>query len=542
MKKLIYLIVGLGLFLTACNPMDDIYTEIDAQANPVVGNATYTLTDDDYAELGLTTDGFTSFDEAKTLLPDFLTNMYPTWGKGSSVLINLKVPADGVSDYTTASTYQLANTDYPGYSDNGFAFYPSDNIGDLLPTILDANVSSPVEGQKVLVKYKKYTSDPVVGISNFFNADFNNDSLEGFAVVNIVGPAQEWVSTPSYGAKMSGYSGGAVPNEDWLVSPEIDLTNQTNISFTINQAINYASGQLDLLQVLVSTDYTNDVSTATWDVINLTNTPPGTNWTYVQSDDYDFSAYEGQKIHIAFKYVSTDTVAATWEIMSATIKTPGVTGDMTTEEVYYNYNGSEWVPDTKAYPLQTEDYDSMGEASGQPGKYNNFDSSMDPDTYIATFLNLKYPYANNDDQLIVTYKYYSGSTGTRGNLYTVINGVWTPYQNTLQFGHDGSTWVPDNTIKYTLVGDDYVYIADQLTGNADFDNVSLTNLAKYGDFDYNWSQDQILYALGVLADKIDPSAAEGQKYLFTYLLYDNGLNEKSMHIIKENGVWTLYNN
>jgi hypothetical protein len=540
MKKLIYLIVGLGLFFTACNPMDEIYTEIDAQANPVVGDATYTLTGDDYTELGLTDDGFSSFDEAKTLLPAFLTDKYPTWGKGSSVLINLKVPADGVSDYTTATTYQLANTDYPGYADNGFAFYPSDNIGDLLPTILDANVNSPVEGQKILVKYKKYTSEPVVGVTNYFNADFSDGTLGAFTTVDIAGP-QTWAGT-SYGAKMSGYSGGAVANEDWLISPEIDLTNQTNASFTMNQAINYASGQLDLLQVLVSTDYTNDVNAATWDVINLTNTPPGTNWTFVQSDDYDFSAYDGQKIHIAFKYQSTDTVAATWEILSATVKVPGVTGDMASEEVYYNYNGSEWVPDTKAYPLQTGDYDSMGEASGQPGKYNNFDSSMDPDTYIATFLNLKYPYANNDDQLIVTYKYYSGSTGTRGNLFTVIDGVWTPFQNTLQFGHDGTTWVPDNTIKYTLVGADYIYISDQLTGNADFDNVSLPNLANYGDFDYNWSEDQILYALGVLADHINPSAEEGQKYLFTYLLYDNGLNEVSMHIIKENGVWVLFNN
>ena len=80
-------------------------------------------------------------------------------------------------------------------------------------------------------------------------------------------------------------------------------------------------------------------------------------------------------------------------------------------------------------------------------------------------------------------------------------------------------------------------MADTLEGNELFANVSLENLAKYVDYDYNWSDEQILYSLNVLLDNLDPSAAEGQKYLITYLLYDNGANDVTRNLIKQNGEW-----
>jgi hypothetical protein len=189
----------------------------------------------------------------------------------------------------------------------------------------------------------------------------------------------------------------------------------------------------------------------------------------------------------------------------------------------------------------------MGEASGQPGRYNNFGSTTPPDDYLPTFLGLKFPYAFEEDELLVIYDYFSSSSGAqlRGNLYTVIDGAWVGHKSTiettLQFGHDGSKWVPDNTIKYTLVPADYDYLAAQLEGNPDFDNVSLASLANYDDFDYNWSMDQLVYALGLLADFLNPGAEEGQKYIMTYLLYDNGVQTRVTPIIKTGGVWVLNN-
>ena len=72
------------------------------------------------------------------------------------------------------------------------------------------------------------------------------------------------------------------------------------------------------------------------------------------------------------------------------VKVPGVEGTTINKEVYYTYTGGAWKPSTGVYYLSSEDYDSMGQASGQPGQYNNFDSSMAIDDYVQTFLSLKH--------------------------------------------------------------------------------------------------------------------------------------------------------
>ena len=224
------------------------------------------------------------------------------------------------------------------------------------------------------------------------------------------------------------------------------------------------------------------------------------------------------------------------------IKTLGATGDRNSKGEYFMYSGGAWEAVNGVYYLSSEDFDGMGEASGQPGQYNNFSSSISPDNYLPTFMELNFPYGQNDEELFVIYEYYSSSTGAqrRGNLYTVIDNMWEGHQSTiattLQFGFDAGAWVPDNTIRYTLSDADYEYIGNTLASDPEYTDIVGT-LINYHDYDYNWSQDQIIYSLGVLADYINPTAEEGQKYQFTYLLYDNGLAELTASLIKEGGVW-----
>ena len=546
MKKIIYVIIVIGAILTSCNPIEDINNEIKSQPAAIVGSANYTLTADDYSTLGLGFGSFDSEDQAKSMLPGFLKEMYPYWGQGSSVLVgyNLYIgAAEGVSDYTDADVYTLANADYPHGNVNAVGFYPDEDPSDYMSDILNAQYTSPTEGQIVMAKYKQYTEQPVEGISNLVNADFKTEqTLLDWSPVSVAG-AEEWVGT-QYGAKMSGYSGGAQTNEDWLVSPAIDLSSQVNPLLQVTQVLNYSDGT-DWYHVMVSTDYSGDVTTATWDMLDVMPVPPGNSWTAVTSDDYDLSAYQGQTVYIAFMYQSDTTTAATWEIEKLLVKVPGVEGTTMNKEVYYTYSGGSWTPSSGVYVLSTEDYDSMGEGSGQPGQYNNFSSSLPADDYITTFLSLTspYAYAPDDDEIIVIYKYYSSScscTQTRGNLYTVVGGAWTPHQSTiattLQFGFDNGVWVPDNTIKYSLTNADYEYIADALGSDPDYSGIVGT-LTQYHDYDYNWSEEQIIYSLGVLLDHIDPGAAEGQKYLISYLKYDNGLGEYTAALIKSGGEW-----
>ena len=50
MKKIFYSFAILSLLFTACNPMEDIYENLDAQETTISGEATYTLTDTDYID------------------------------------------------------------------------------------------------------------------------------------------------------------------------------------------------------------------------------------------------------------------------------------------------------------------------------------------------------------------------------------------------------------------------------------------------------------------------------------------------------------
>ena len=144
-----------------------------------------------------------------------------------------------------------------------------------------------------------------------------------FTAVSVSGEQAWRIDDSKYknGAKMSGHvSGVRTPNEDWLISPALDFTGSEAPELIISHAINFGSDMATEQQVLISDNYTDgNPSTATWTPLTVTY-PAGNNWDYVDSKT-DLKAYVGKKnIHIAFKYVSTDTSAATWEIAKMEVK------------------------------------------------------------------------------------------------------------------------------------------------------------------------------------------------------------------------------
>jgi hypothetical protein len=74
-----------------------------------------------------------------------------------------------------------------------------------------------------------------------------------------------------------------------------------------------------VLSVLVSTDYVDTVDSATWTELTLSSWPAGSNWTFSQSTA-DLAPYLGQTIHIGFKYTSSNSSAATWEVKNLVIE------------------------------------------------------------------------------------------------------------------------------------------------------------------------------------------------------------------------------
>lgn len=551
MKKIIYLLAFIGIAFTGCNPVEDINNDIGI--DPIEGTDEFTMTADDYAaivdqgdedpDFYETFEAFSDLDDAKEMLPPFLSDRYPFWGEGSSVTVNFNLydgnPQD-VSAYVNADDYELGQADYPTAASN--AFFPNEEPTDFLEDILATQIANPVEGQVVLVEYDQYINEPVVGFAPFLEYDFSG-SFEGWTVQEEFGANDVWTSQSDY-IQGNAFFGGQVANIEWLVSPAIDLSNEDNLRFQITHAIKYAT-DASLLKILVSTDYAGDVATAEWNEINLA-TAPGVD-ILEPSEDYNFSAYDGETINIAFKYQSTDSDAGRWRISNMALKTIGITGDTFTKFSYYEYDGASWNIVDDVYHLTREDYDSMGTSSGQPGQYNNFSGSVLPSNYLPQFLNLKFPFAQEEDEIFITYNYYGGSsvgTVTKGNLYTFTNGNWTGHLSSLQFTYENGVWVPDNTIRYTLTGSDYDLVATALMDVEGF-AAATSNLASYGNFNRangpsSWSDEMMETAMDIVLDNLDPNAEEGQKYIVTALTYGSSSTE-DFNLIKSGGEWVYPN-
>ena len=140
---------------------------------------------------------------------------------------------------------------------------------------------------------------------------------------NVSGP-DVWTNDSKYGSVASGFDNDnqvCQAAEGWLISPEIDLTNSTNTQIVLNEAINkIGTGSVDAqCQVLACINDGQISVFSDWQLLVADKRPAGTSWTY-QDDSFNASAFDGKKIMIAFRYVSTESSAPQWEIKTVKLK------------------------------------------------------------------------------------------------------------------------------------------------------------------------------------------------------------------------------
>lgn len=537
MKKIFLLLTVFSMVYTSCEPLEDINTEIDADVSAITGDVIYTLTDEDYDTLELSY-SFSSEDNAKTALPGFLSDKYPVWGQGSSALIsyNLYVGnAEGISDYTGADSYELADLDYAnaGIDASTYNVFTSVSPADFnLPSILESNITTPADGDIILAKYKyaEEPSDPSV-IYRMENDDYqlivdrvaNNSNPAISDLVTSFGDSELYTGASVYygnfDTRLNKREGQA--DYDALTTDEeriafVDERVQEGIVWFLKSKFPTAVPEKDGQTVFY---------VITYKTYNGANAEPTVIYKCTASgsggDDPEFELHEGPGEDVSHQ-ASTVTEDR---------------GD------FYSYTGSKWEKISDVYFIGSGDFDSMGEAYGQPGYFNNFGSSTPPRDYVPALLNIKYPYALEGDSFTVVYKYYSSSSGAqlRGNLYTFNAGAWSGYESTqetsLQLAHDGSTWVPDNTIKYEFVESDYTLIADTYRDNPDYAS-AVANLETYGNIStFNWDEDQIDAAVNTVLEEHFPSMDEDQKFAVTIYVYNGSSNNITINYILSGGVY-----
>ena len=187
-----------------------------------------------------------------------------------------------------------------------------------------AGVKAP---QYAKVGYKEFGTKPVetTGEELLYETLLTQASFDKFTTISVSGE-QVWTYDAKYGATMSGYANAAtIPNEDWFISPAMDLSSVNAATLTFNHAFGPAASvpNTDATKaqytIWVSNDFDKDVKAATW--TELKGMVYGTmGWSYVSSGNIAIPA-ENLKANcrIAWKYVCDD-VSATWEIKEIIVK------------------------------------------------------------------------------------------------------------------------------------------------------------------------------------------------------------------------------
>ncbi|MDR1592702.1 MAG: DUF6359 domain-containing protein [Prevotellaceae bacterium] len=169
------------------------------------------------------------------------------------------------------------------------------------------------------------TPDVPVYASKFLEESLGDaTSFDKFTAVSVSG-AEVWNLNSSYVCtQISGFTGGAShQNEDWLISPAIDLSGQTDVIMSFEHArgpapsitVGIAEGWY---KVYATANYT-DVANSTW--VEVPNVYHGTGaWAFVNTGALNIPASAiSATTRVAFKYLCSDQASATWEMKNLVV-------------------------------------------------------------------------------------------------------------------------------------------------------------------------------------------------------------------------------
>ena len=480
--------MAIFLILSSCDPMAEIYDELEKEKKDFASEFSRELNSGDYAAIAdLTSNSDASWfiedNEAfseefpiSNYLPPYLEDLYPALGESSVGKITYNMFTgypEYLDDYTAPERYFLDDEDYNSIGgDNQVykTFIGDDKPEDHIPGFLEAEYPDAAESDIVLAlyKYAEEIKDPSV-IYTMASSDYQLivDHVEADIdpqYVNFYGTGEVYYGADAYfnnfSARVSdrimditaegdtvwveGFDGLTVAEKEALIDARIQEAIVHFLEQTYPAAVPEVNGQTVYYNIRYSTF---DGSGHTYYVVyECTAAGPPATFQLVDGPSEDYLVY------------------------SNTVKEDR--GD------YYLFDGNEWDLMDNIYYLSSADYNEMGD----PGNYDNFSSSVRPENYIPRLLDDKYPYAQNGEKTAVAYKYYSGSVGVRAMEFVYDNG-WTAYDpyevKEAQFIHNGVTWVFDPTVMFTMGGSDFQMVVDYVG-----DNVGSNYVDSYGTSEF----------------------------------------------------------
>lgn len=177
------------------------------------------------------------------------------------------------------------------------------------------------------------------------NALLYSELGEEFTFEQVEGTFEPWTHDSQYGLKGTGYSGGTNNATTAIAaSPVIDLTNYESAQLTFKNAFNFYDDTIDGFAYVVVKEEGDD-----WVELATPTAPESFSWTFYDNEPISLADYDGMKIQIGFKYVSTTAVAGTWEVKNIVVTANAASSidDMSADTdadaanaVYYNLQGA----------------------------------------------------------------------------------------------------------------------------------------------------------------------------------------------------------
>ncbi|MDA3881707.1 MAG: hypothetical protein PF481_00310 [Bacteroidales bacterium] len=524
MRYLKYITLALIVAFTSCEFTDPLNDDLEEIGNEVNVEINYTLSDDDYstlydhilyrdssdaanAEFILANKYFTDDIPATNYIPIILDVIRPNLA-GAKANVTFNYNGEATKELTkiaNADSYTITHSNYEQIDSTlGFINYfaPPYIPADYIPNILKHNVKYEGTNDTVVVEYLYSDNAVKVDFNKKINAElsesFENGDLGLFSSVNTKG-SQSWSYVPkdNGAVSISGYDDVYYDNEDWLVSPVIDLASVTNTYLRIRHNVRYyESGSLLLL---VTTDTNSDVSEAQWSEYQIDNPETEIN-EYVYSELFNLSAYDESKIRVALKYTSSvaSSVAPEWSVSEIKVGNYGYSiiggGDNYLVQQYYQFDSIDalWTPIDNIYRLNQSDFSSLDLNT------TAFSESMPAKDYLPELANNLYPNAAAEGVVYFVYNYEAESTVTIADKLTKTETGWLsaysyvqeaiePYRNT------DNIWRFDPSEIIEMTADDYQIVIDYVNSvpeYAEHNSSTYSNSeyyfgasAYYGNFD-----------------------------------------------------------
>ena len=522
----------LGGLAVSCDPLDEIYTELDAKQDPIVNSVDeYVITADDYkkisemagedagkdktkkrlAEAVAKEQAFNSFVEPSIYLPKFLEHKYFSWGEGSFVGVTYQYHADEDETITALRATEnafLSDKDYDGVwavdEISGVHYLsPKHSAKEAIPAILALKYADATEGTFASVDYNYCESDPVMedGVE-IFSQDFSGVKvstkekkepivIEGWEQIQIEG-SRQWEGkkyNDNLYAQMSAFGSKDKAEAVALVTSPVTISNPEAL-LTFDLKLGYFNG--DCFTVYISDKYTGNgtFDAAEWTDLSanfkLPEGIPGSYTDMVNCGNASLAKYNGKTVRFAFVYRGAgDGVTSTVQLDNIKVTSKKlILGNSEKRTELYRFNGQEWKEnkDKNVFVVTPEEYDSMG----APGKHDNFSSSERPEDYLPVFLTKKYPYAKVNDVKYVVYKLYKdGKTTVNAKQYE-LGEKWTESTNMemhvkKSYFRNDKVWFLDPTTRMSFTKDDYVFIVNTVKNDPALEGYFDT---KYGNSEY----------------------------------------------------------